>query len=443
MHTVAVSPIVSPSTIGTPSNTTKEITSKPVTTDNTSALHKDSPLSPIQHVNSINFDTVVNINSNPLPNGMQISQKEIDTQNHETGIIHLTTIKLPKTNQLISFSNLGANVLDLRLGGTADTDMITSSPLLTNPKLDTIGLSHIRGLNPICSPPGRIEDEIVYPVNESGLLDNNGADKVTEGKRISESAIDKFYPRNQQVKIHGLLFKKKWALEQIKTNSNNDLQISFIFDTRKDKDYSDFFGEMIYKVTYTLTQRNTKPEFLTEMSVENVSKQSWLGKLFGKKAKDAFPIGLQSHPYFLATDWRFNGSSYMELDNQNFPTGKILELNDKHDLRRMQAINKTSIDHPYYDLRPESDYLMAEFIRPDKKVLQMRWDPKLAPFGVVYNLKSKEGQVCIEPSTSAPNASQLQFNPNCNIAPNPIYLKPGEKKSMWWSINLQPNQGKA
>lgn len=452
MHTAAVTPIVSSSTNGTPSTTKNEIKSTPVTSDNNSILHKDPKLSPIQHVNSINFDTVVDINSNQLPNGMEVIQQEIDTQNHEIGKIKLTTIKMPRTNQLISFSDLGANVLDLRLSGNSPSDMITDSPLLTNPKIDRIGISHIRGLNPISSPPGRIESEIIYPVNDDGVLDNQGANRVPEAKKISDSPIDRVYPRNDGIRIHGLLFKRKWQLEQIRTNANNDLQISFIFDTRNDKEYRDFFGEMIYRVTYTLTQRNSKPEFITEMSVENVFKESWLesflggifGKVLGKKNKNAFPIGLQSHPYFKAKSWRLNASKILEFNKDKLPTGKVNDPDEKVDLRKLKNISHAVIDNSYTGLSEEQDYLIAEITRPDNKILQIRWDTKLAPFATANNAKSQEELVCIEPSTSSPNASQLQFNPNCKfIIPNPIYLKPGEKKSMWWSINLQPNQGKA
>jgi galactose mutarotase-like enzyme len=401
-----------------------------------SALHEASQKGPLEHAGGIEFDINIDINGAPNQAGLELSKQELDTQHPEIQKINLFTIKFPSKKQLISFTDLGANVLDLRLGGDLPEDKITDSPLLTNPKIDKLSITPIRGLNPISSPPGRIEDEILFPVNDAGKLDKNGPHKTKSGIKISDFPLDKNYPRNGDMRIHGFLFKKKWKLEHVKTNANQDLQVSYIYDTRADDEYKKLFGEMIYRVKYTLSNRNSKPEFLTEMSVENVSQVSWLAKLFGKKPKDAFPIGLQSHPYFNAKSWRLSASKYLELSANNLPTGKLLDLDKSKDLNTMQPTSQAEIDHPYTALKPGPDHLVAEFIRPDDKVLSLRWDTRLAPFAVVYNGKAKEGQVCIEPGTSAPNASQLQFNPNCKFDPKPSYLKPGESQSMWWSVDL-------
>jgi len=409
---------------------------KPSSATGTKALHETTSKGPLEHARDIKFDIDININGEPNQAGLELSKQELDTQHPEIQKTNLFTIKLPSKKQLISFTDLGANVLDLRLGGDLPEDKITDSPLLTNPKIDKLSITPIRGLNPISSPPGRIEDEILFPVNDAGKLDKNGPHKTKSGIKISDFPLDKNYPRNGDMRIHGFLFKKKWKLEHVKTNANQDLQVSYVYDTRTDEEYKKLFGEMIYRVKYTLSNRNSKPEFLTEMSVENVSQVSWLAKLFAKKPKDAFPIGLQSHPYFIAKSWRLSASKYLELSNKNLPTGKLLDLDEAKDLNTMQATTQAEIDHPYTDLRPGPDHLVAEFIRSDDKVLSLRWDTRLAPFAVVYNGKAKEGQVCIEPGTSAPNASQLQFNPNCKFDPKPSYLKPGESQSMWWSVDL-------
>lgn len=382
-------------------------------------------LSPQEYASRIQFDEKIPIDANLEDNtkAWQISKRSKKINHEGIKEIDLWDFKFGNMAEL-SFSNLGANLLSLKIQGKE----ITDSTLMHETEPEDLKISQIQGLNPISSPPGRIEDLIYYSDDDS---------KTRDFTRISDHKIDKSYPRNNHVRIHGLLFKKKWEVKSHKTNADGALQVIFEFDTRKDQEYRDLFGDLIYESKYTIYPRGKNLELVTEISARNVSSQGFFGRLLGYKPKKGLVIGLQSHPYFLAKKWQLNARKYLELDRRSLPTGKLLDAKQNMDLRTMSDIKKSKLDHPYTDLYEDDDGVIARIEREDGLKIDMIWDIKQAPFAIAYNGKANEGKVCIEPGTSCPNSSQLAFNNrNCNFDPRSYCLKEQEKLSLWWALRM-------
>ncbi len=140
------------------------------------------------------------------------------------------------------------------------------------------------------------------------------------------------------------------------------------------------------------------------------------------------PTGFGIHPYFRRPERgtiQVPAAKRWELKD-SLPTGELLDLDARFDLRQPRDIAGLLLDDIYTDARADASGRVQCFLNDDVNGVQtvVEFNRRQFPHIVVYTPPAPRKAICIEPNTCPTDAFNLH---NLGIDANMIVLKPGEK----------------
>jgi aldose 1-epimerase len=142
------------------------------------------------------------------------------------------------------------------------------------------------------------------------------------------------------------------------------------------------------------------------------------------------PTGFGIHPYFRrpATGTvQVPARKRWELAD-SLPTGKKLELDEYHDLRRPRSLSDLKLDDIYVDLIPDEGTIVRCAIGDEGAKTQtiVEFDARQFPHVVVFTAPAPRQAICVEPNTCPTDAFNLLQR---GIENDVVVLRPGETKN--------------
>jgi len=238
---------------------------------------------------------------------------------------------------------------------------------------------------PVLVPPSRIKDavfiyngrEYVFPKNENGT--NH---------------------------IHGLVYSKEWTVEDASAG-DDCAEVITSFDAG---DYDDVMDAFHHRFKIRLSFRLTGNKIEIGATAENLS-------------DDPMPFGIGYHPWFNvpllpesskpACSIRLGAQKYWELD-ELYPTGRILDVSGKRDLRDWRSLDSLLLDDVFNQVEVDEQGKSTCEYRDEgigSRGVTVRFRAG-APYAywVIYTGRTTDSDfVCLEPYTWVPNAPNLSL----------------------------------
>ncbi len=147
----------------------------------------------------------------------------------------------------------------------------------------------------------------------------------------------------------------------------------------------------------------------------------------------AMPAGFGIHPYFDAPaggNVSVPASELWELSD-SLPTGRIVPVDDRRDLRQPRAIAGLALDDLYTGVASDADGLArCAILDPGRRTL-IEFEPRSLPEVVVYTPPSRRA-ICIEPQSCPTDAFNLAAR---GIDAHVVRLEPGNAAR--WSVAIR------
>lgn len=238
--------------------------------------------------------------------------------------------------------------------------------------------------------------------------------RIREGKYTFEGKTYEFEEKTDMGNsIHGLVYTRPWQVESAQASDDGAVLISRF-------EMSDFPGlkrqypfPFELRVTYTLKDGI----LLFDVDVKNTGDGN-------------MPMGFGIHPYFSAPLFRSTdpaeciiqvpASQYWELE-EFLPTGKIIGVSGKYDLREGKPFEDMKLDNVFTGLGGKAARCTIDD-KPKRGRFVLESDPQFREI-VVYTPPGRNA-IAIEPYTCTTNAVNLQQQ---GIDAGLIVLKAGEE----------------
>jgi aldose 1-epimerase len=217
--------------------------------------------------------------------------------------------------------------------------------------------------------------------------------------------------------IHGFVCDKPWKVE--KTGAS-DQDGAWIISSLNAMDHGDIYHQFPFPFVIKVTYRLKDEKLSMETEIQNTGHED-------------LPYGFGIHPYFHRPDKSrilIPASKRWELDNF-IPTGKLLEVEGKYDLRKGAELPNLVLDDVFSELVADSDGLTRCIIYDDETQIQIQsvveFDARKLPVVVIYTTPLPRKGVCIEPYSCPTDAFNLYERKAKSLEPYSVVLAPGEK----------------
>jgi aldose 1-epimerase len=195
--------------------------------------------------------------------------------------------------------------------------------------------------------------------------------------------------------IHGFVLNRPWeVIQQTRNRAVGRFQASRVDPTILDQWPSDFRLLVSYELVGNA--------LVSEISVENPGERN-------------LPFGLGTHAYFRlplaegsqagACRVTVPAAAYWEMKDM-LPTGRVLPVDEAHDLRGGMPFEQTRLDDMLTQLQFEGDRVVTSIHDPiAQRTMELSFDRGFREC-VVYNPPHRQA-ICIEPYTSVPDPYTL------------------------------------
>ena len=212
---------------------------------------------------------------------------------------------------------------------------------------------------------------------------------------------------------HGFVRDKAWRV--IETGASN-LDGAWVRSAIKASDYRrEILDQFPFPFTLEVTYRVRNGALELDAIAENTGERT-------------MPAGFGIHPYFRRPERgtiQVPAAKRWELSD-SLPTGKILEVEGRFDLRQPKDIAGLELDDIYADPVADPSGLVQCFLNDEVNKTQtvVEFPRKQFPHIVVYTPPAPRPALCIEPNSCPTDAFNLQLH---GIDADVIELEPGQK----------------
>jgi aldose 1-epimerase len=194
---------------------------------------------------------------------------------------------------------------------------------------------------------------------------------------------------------HGFVRHKAWTVVASGASSAEGAWLTCRFEAAED---AALIAQFPFPFRIEVTHR-VRP---SELELEAVATQS---------GERAMPTGFGIHPYFAVPAGgtvRVPARRRWELE-QSLPTGRLLEVEGRWDLRQGASLSALALDDIYTGVVPDADGLArAAITDPERgEAIVVEFDPRDLPDVVVYTPPAPRRAVCIEPQSCPTDAFNL------------------------------------
>ncbi|WP_342048112.1 aldose 1-epimerase [Bacillus sp. OTU530] len=248
---------------------------------------------------------------------------------------------------------------------------------------------------PVLFPPNRIEDAVFQFDNRTYMLDMNRP--------------------KENVHIHGWVHNKKWTVSRIDDRHDT---LTTIFDS---SDHPDILRQFPHAFVLEMTVHLTERGVTQTLKVIN-------------KSSEVMPVGVGYHTTFNfpmeSAKLYMDLNMYWELNNRNLPTGKLLDVPYKEELKNGMKLKGLALD----DVYPLTDNHKAVMEHPALGLKVTYEAVSGFRHWVLFTAGGQEDLLAIEPYswvTNAPNIPLLEEITG-------LYgLKPNQEKIFTTQIHIE------
>lgn len=229
--------------------------------------------------------------------------------------------------------------------------------------------------------------------------------------------------------IHGFVHDKPWKVEAMDASDKSDKDGAWVKSSLDIREHGDVYHQFPFPAIIRVVYRLKDEKLIMETEVEN-------------DGHEDMPYGFGIHPYFHRADKGvilIPASKRWELDSF-IPTGKLLDVEGKYDLRKGVEMANLVLDDVFSELSSDSDGLTRCLIYNDETKIQtvMEFDSRQFPVVVVYTTPLPRKGICIEPYTCPTDAFNLYDRKVKGMEKYSVSLDPGEKIKL--EIKMYPKR---